>query len=368
MMDSQGTPLSAMSRTKDDQLRQIQIDKAKLEMELAKKLMEKKENELTNLRNMLEEANNIVTVQEVNRAEEEYERAKAAYEDAKLNLQNVELESLKTAWHITILDTRRYEARDGREMFSITLKNSSLPVKLEESSIVLGREVIISAQIDDIFVSIKGHGEFSAQGAIVAIPYEVRIPSLKEGEEKTLEFELVKDELQDVVVSLKYLDIEEDRNIHLKQEEPYISVLSARRYKEEDRRRLELVLKYGAVLGDSPAESERHGGNDELPVPLLKAQHIVRHKRLTTSTSQLRTRLRQLSAYRMKSESQISKINNRKPSTLNFAATSTASSSACGIWRRHILTRFISKKTPDTSQSLARRSIAWTIRLWLPSC
>ena len=71
-------------------------------------------------------------------------------------------------------------------MFSITLKNSSLPVKLEESSIVLGREVIISAQIDDIFVSIKGHGEFSAQGAIVAIPYEVRIPSLKEGEEKTL--------------------------------------------------------------------------------------------------------------------------------------------------------------------------------------
>ena len=192
MMDSQGTPLSAMSRTKDDQLRQIQIDKAKLEMELAKKLMEKKENELTNLRDMLEEANNIVTVQEVNRAEEEYERAKAAYEDAKLNLQNVELESLKTAWHITILGTRRYEARDGKEMFSITLKNSSLPVKLEESSIVLGREVIISAQIDDIFVSIKGHGEFSAQGAIVAIPYEVRIPSLKEGEEKTLEFELSK--------------------------------------------------------------------------------------------------------------------------------------------------------------------------------
>ena len=267
LVDAQGTSLSAMSRTKDDQLRQIQIDKAKLEMDLAKKLMEKKEDELTNLRDMLEEANNIVTVQEVNRAEEEYERARAAYEDAKLNLQNVELESLKTAWHITILGTRRYEARDGREMFSITLKNSSLPVKLEESSIVLGREVIISAQIDDIFVSIKGHGEFSAQGAIVAIPYEVRIPSLKEGEEKTLEFELVKDELQDVVVSLKYLDIEEDRNIHLKQEEPYISVLSARRYKEEDRRRLELVLKYGAVLGDSPAESEPDGGNDELPVP-----------------------------------------------------------------------------------------------------
>ena len=264
---SQDSSQSEKARTKDDQLRQIQIDKAKLNMELAKKLMEKKEDELTNLRDMLQEANNIVTVQEVNRAEEEYERARAAYEDAKLNLQNVELDSLKTAWHITILATRRYEARDGREMFSITLKNSSMPVKLVESSKVLDREVIISAQIDDIFVSIKEQGEFSLQGAIVAIPYEVRIPSLKEGEEKTLEFELVKDEVQDVVVSLKYLDIEEDRNIHLKQEEPYISVLSARRYKDEDRRRLELVLKYGAVLGHAPVQSDQDGGNDELVPP-----------------------------------------------------------------------------------------------------
>ena len=265
--ESQGSSQSEKARTKDDQLRQIQIDKAKLDMDLAKKLMEKKEDELTNLRNMLQEANNIVTVQEVNRAEEEYERAKAAYEDAKLNLQNVELDSLKTAWHITILSTRRYEARDGREMFSITLKNSSLPVKLEESSKVLDREVIISAQIDDIFVSIKDEGEFSRQGAIVAIPYEVRIPSLKEGEEKTLEFELIKDEVQDVVVSLKYLDIEEDRNIHLKQEEPYISVLSARRYKDADRRRLELVLKYGAVLGRAPSPPDPDGSDNDLSTP-----------------------------------------------------------------------------------------------------
>ena len=260
-VDSQAASQPENARTKDDQLRQIKIDKAKLGMDLAKKLMEKKGNELKNLTNMLQEANNIVTVLEVNRAEEEYERAKANYEGAKLDLQNVELDSLKAAWHITILGTRRYEARDGREMFSITLKNSSLPVTLEESSRVLERDVIISAQIDDIYVSIKDQGDFGRQGAIVAIPYEVRIPSLKESEEKTLEFELVKDEVQDVVVSLKYLDIEEDRNIHLKQEEPYISVLSARRYKEGDRRRLEIVLKYGAVLERSVPQSNRDIGN-----------------------------------------------------------------------------------------------------------
>jgi len=40
--DSNRSSPSEKARTKDDQLRQIQIDKAKLEMELAKKLMEKK--------------------------------------------------------------------------------------------------------------------------------------------------------------------------------------------------------------------------------------------------------------------------------------------------------------------------------------
>jgi len=257
----EATP-SQEARTKDEHLRQIAIDKATLEMELAKQLMEKSKAELNNLRDMLKEANNIVTVQEVNRAEEEYERAKAAYEQAKLNLQRVELDSLKDAWHITIVDTRRYEAKDGREMFSITLKNSSLPVKLEESSKVLDRQIIISAQIDDIFVSIKDQN-----GAIIAQPYEVRIPSLKEGEEKPLEFELVKEEVKDVVVSLKYLDVSEERNIHLKQEEPYISVLSARRYKEKDRRRLELVLKYGAVTGGETPSLTPHPSPTH-PLPL----------------------------------------------------------------------------------------------------
>ena len=64
-----------------------------------------------------------------------------------------------------------------------------------------------------------------------------------------------------MVVSLKYLDLEEDRNIHLKQEEPYISVLSARRYKEGDRRRIEIVLKYGAVQERSVPQSNRDIGN-----------------------------------------------------------------------------------------------------------
>ncbi|RKU25547.1 hypothetical protein C6497_15840 [Candidatus Poribacteria bacterium] len=239
------------TKTRDEQSRQILIETARLEMELAENLMNKKKVELDNLRKMLEEENNIITVSEVNNAEEAYESAVSEHEKAKLNLQKVELDSLKNAWHITVESTRLYESREGREMFSITLQNSSLPVKLVESSKVMGRDIVISAQIDDIFVSIKEKEEFGSGGAIIAEPYERRIKTLKEDESTTLEFELIKEDVRDVVVHLKYLDTTDERNIHLKQEDPYISVVSTRRYKEGDRRRIEVVLTYGAVKDET---------------------------------------------------------------------------------------------------------------------
>ena len=238
-------------KTKEEQSRQILIEVERLKMELAEKLMNKKQVDLENLRAMMMEEDNIVTVSEVNKAEEAYERAVDEYEQAKLTLQQVELDSLKDEWHITVEKTSLYESADGRELFSITLRNSSSPVTLVESSKVLGREIIISAQIDDIFVSIKEQESYGASGATITEPYEQRIETLKEGESVTLEFELIKENVRDVVVELKYSDRIDQKNIHLKQEDPYISVVSARRYKEGDRRRLEVVVTYGAVKGEA---------------------------------------------------------------------------------------------------------------------
>ena len=244
-------------KTKEEQSRQILIEIDRLKMELAENLMKKKQVELENLKAMLMEENNIVTVSEVNTAEEAYERAVDEYEQAKLTLQQTELESLQDEWHITVEKTRLYESADGRELFSITLRNSSVPVKLVESSKVLGREIIISAQIDDIFVEIKEQEGYGTSGATITEPYEQRIETLKEGESVTLEFELIKENVRDVVVELTYSGREEQKNIHLKQDDPYISVVSARRYKEGDRRRLEVVLTYGALEG----ETEETGAN-----------------------------------------------------------------------------------------------------------
>ena len=219
-------------KTKDEQSRQIKIETERLTMELKEQLMKKKLVELENLRAMMMEENNIVTVSEVNKAEEDYETAVSEYEQAKLTLQEVELNSLQDAWHITVENSELYESAEGRELFSITLRNSSQPVTLVESSKVLGREIIISAQIDDIFVSIKEQEGYGTSGAIIAEPYEQRIETLKEGESITLVFELIKEDVRDVVVELTYSGGTEEKNIHLKQEDPYISVVSAKRYKE----------------------------------------------------------------------------------------------------------------------------------------
>ena len=243
------------TKTRDEQDRHIKIEIERQLMKSAERLMEKKKIELEDLQAMMAEENNIVTVAEVKTAEEDYERAVSDYEQAKLKLQQVELESLQDEWHITVEATSLSESHDGRELFSITLRNSSSPVKLVESSKVVGQDIIISAQIDDIFVTIREQNGYGSGGAIITEPYERRIETLKEDESVILEFELIKENIRDVVVELKYAGREEKKNIHLKQEDPYISVVSARRYKEGDRRRLEVVLTYGA-LTDETAEDE----------------------------------------------------------------------------------------------------------------
>ncbi|MDE0682243.1 MAG: NEW3 domain-containing protein, partial [Candidatus Poribacteria bacterium] len=233
--------------------RHIKIEIERQKMESAKRLMGKKKIEVEKLEAMMMEENNIVTVAEVNTAKEDYEKAVSDYEQAKLELQRVELESLQDEWHISVEETSLYESFDGRELFSITLRNSSSPVKLVESSKVVGQDIIISAQIDDIFVTIKEQEGYGSSGAIITEPYERRIETLKEDESVTLEFELIKENIRDVVVELKYSGREENKNIHLKQDDPYISVVSARRYKEGDRRRLEVVLRYGALNDETEA-------------------------------------------------------------------------------------------------------------------
>ncbi len=264
-------------QTKEEQLRRLQLEQARLSMEQAQARMYKKKADWKELEKL--KAQDIVTGREVNQAKEEFENAQLAYETAILNLRQVELDSLKAAWHISVTQTRRYETKDGRQMLKIMLKNNSQPVKLsysfwaferlrefEKNISEQEREELspqiqallatssVSPQIDDIFVSIMDKNQ-----SIIAQPYEEWIQTLSEGKELPLEFELIKEDVQDVTVALKYMDLIEHRDIYLKQEEPYITVLKARQYKaKDDKRRLEIVLKYGAVEGDNTQHATRN--------------------------------------------------------------------------------------------------------------
>jgi len=234
-------------QTKEERLRELRLQQAELALQQAKANMNKKKADLEAMQELFDK--DVITKQELNRAGEEYDRAVLEYENAKLKLQQTELDTLKEAWHIAIQNTKLYETKEGKKMLEVTLQNTSKQVYLERTSKLLGRDVWVSADIGNVVVSIK-----DPQGAIIAQPYERIIPKLGYRESKTLQFELIK-EVQDVVVSLKYMDITDERTIYLHSEEPYITIVNSRKYKASDGTdHLEISLRYGTPGGEAKSE------------------------------------------------------------------------------------------------------------------
>jgi uncharacterized membrane protein len=234
-------------QTKEKRLRELRLQQAELALQQAKANMARKKADLEAMQELFDK--DVITKQELNRAKEEYDRAVLEYENARLKLQQTELDTLKEAWHIAIQETRLYETKEGRKMLDVTLHNTSQQVYLRYTSRLLGEKVMVSAEIENIVVSIK-----DPQGSIIAQPYEQIIPKLGYQESKTLKFELIK-EVQDVVVSLKYMDVTDERTIHLRSEEPYITIVNSRKYKAPDGTdRLEISLRYGTPGGKAESE------------------------------------------------------------------------------------------------------------------
>ena len=239
-------------KTKEERLRDLQLEEAELTLRQREIMMKEKQADFGNMEALYN--NKLVTLQELNDAKKDMEEAILVYEQAKLNLQMWELQSLKAAWHITIKDTIVKDEGDKKYM-TITLVNTSEQVKLERTQLMIDAGIIeqvdteVSPEINDIYVSIK-EGE-----NIISKPYEEYIPSLKLNDPVTLKFELIKD-VEDVVVSMRYEEQEDRRNIHLKKVEPRITVVKAIKYYDEnDKRKLQVTLRNSAVEGDAKAES-----------------------------------------------------------------------------------------------------------------
>jgi hypothetical protein len=237
-------PTKDVPKTKEERLRELQLERAELTLKQMKASKEEKENDYNSMKTLFDQK--LVTIQELNMAKKDMDDAQLAYDQAKFDLQMEELKSLRAAWHITISEAKVIDKGDRKEMM-ITLENTSERVKLERTKKMIEQKIIepvdieVNPEINDVYVSIKEGDN------IISKPYERYIKSLKVGVPQTLTFELIKD-VEDVVVSIRYEDQEDRRNIHLKKIEPYISVVKAVKYKtDSDERMLYVVLKNGAV-------------------------------------------------------------------------------------------------------------------------
>lgn len=231
-------------KTKEERLRDLKLEEAEITLKQMKVTMVEKTNDYNAMKTLYDQG--LVSIQELNDAKRDMEDATLKYEQAKLQLQVTELESLKAAWHITIRKADVLDMGD-RKIIIITLENTSEKVKLErtqkmiEEGIINPVDIEVSPEIKDIYVSIK------EEDNIISKPYEIYVPSLKVGKPEKLAFDLIKD-VENVVVSMRYENQEDRRNIHLKKVEPYISVVKAVKYKtDDDERMINLILRNGAA-------------------------------------------------------------------------------------------------------------------------
>jgi uncharacterized membrane protein YciS (DUF1049 family) len=148
---------------------------------------------------------NLISAQEFERIEGDYLVAQVEYQQALLSV-------IFEKPHIVIEGAIKYQTKDGQRRVKLTLRNSAGGAfdmyKLEGTqNDTLGYDLRPS-ELTNIYVSLK-EGE-----TIISHPYETKIPVLKFGETKTIDFLLLKD-LDTPVVAINYADKVEEKKILL---------------------------------------------------------------------------------------------------------------------------------------------------------
>ena len=119
--------------------------------------------------------------------------------------------------HISILSAQVRKLPSGKKEVTLELVNRSESGEIpfaEELEEISGGSAAATSEIRNIFVSLK-HG-----GVVIARPYEAVINRLEYNKPTELKFELQQPEVDDVAVSLKYLDREEEQSVYLEKVSP----------------------------------------------------------------------------------------------------------------------------------------------------
>ena len=144
--------------------------------------------------------------------------------------------------YISVVSTRRYKEGDRRRI-EIVLTYGAVKDETEETNVNTAQE------INNVYVSIKDEN-----AAIIGFPYEFRIPTLKDGQKKTLDFELRRN-VDSLTVNLRYLDREYPYKIHLEEDTRHISILSAKKFRIENQMMVTIQLKNTSTTEAMPSNA-----------------------------------------------------------------------------------------------------------------
>jgi hypothetical protein len=173
--------------------------------------------------------------------EAQYEAAEIGYRQAQVDFQQAFLRLFAEAPRLDVASAIKYQKPDGSKYVRVAVKNNSgvvLDYKLfgiSDADVQLPDQMKMR-ELTDIRVSLKeaaaAPNPASTQtqapgaipGAVISDPYSTSIPKLEVGEQKTLDFGLLKD-VDALVVGLYYNGREEDRQIYL-EKDPSANIVS----------------------------------------------------------------------------------------------------------------------------------------------
>ncbi len=161
----------------------------------------------------------------------DFDRARVAVETAQLNYQEALLTLLGQQPRLSVQAAVKSRSRDGRTLVRLTVVN--LSPRFDDSQFKLLSnfegadpipESLRTRELQDVFVSLKSPGEAVAspstapRGTTIGLPYEVHLPSLRYGEFRVLEFQMLRD-LNSVIVASAYKGQTQEIDIQLQQAE-----------------------------------------------------------------------------------------------------------------------------------------------------
>jgi len=140
---------------------------------------------------------------------------------AEVQFQQAFLQLFADVPRISFVSAIKSQAANGKKFVRLTLKNTSGAVMDYKSFGIDLREVPVPDEVKlrelaNVSVSLREYAA-GGSGPIISSPYEALIPTLAVGQEKTLQFELLKD-VDSVTVAMAYAGKLDQREVYLEKD------------------------------------------------------------------------------------------------------------------------------------------------------